>query len=104
MAGGGRCPSDIYLTDCHGQALQDHHSTRTDKGFKPPVWRRIVVDGNITLRSLHHVFQAAFGWTDSHLHEFAIDNTSYRMLENENVLDFMGATIGLSGSVICLQL
>ena len=58
--------------------------------IKPPVWRRIVVDGDITLRSLHHVFQVAFGWTDSHLHEFAIDNTSYQMLDNENVLDFMG--------------
>ena len=57
--------------------------------IKPPIWRRIVVDGDITLRMLHHIFQAAFGWTDSHLHEFTIDNTSYQMLDNENVLDFM---------------
>ncbi len=58
--------------------------------INPPVWRRIVVDGNITLRLLHHIFQAAFGWTDSHLHEFAFDDASYQMLDNENVLDFMG--------------
>ena len=57
--------------------------------IKPPVWRRIVVDGDITLRLLHHVLQAAFGWTDSHLHEFVIDDSSYQMLDNENVLDFM---------------
>ena len=57
--------------------------------IKPSVWRRIVVDGDITLRLLHHIFQAAFGWTDSHLHEFTIDDASYQMLDNENVLDFM---------------
>lgn len=36
----------------------------------PPVRRRIRVDGNITLRKLHRTLQAAFGWTDAHLHEF----------------------------------
>ena len=58
--------------------------------IEPPIWRRIAVDGDITLRMLHHIFQAAFGWTDSHLHEFTIDDASYQMLDNENVLDFMG--------------
>ena len=57
--------------------------------IKPPVWRRIVVDGDITLRLLHHILQAAFGWTDSHLHEFVIDDSSYQMMDNENVPDFM---------------
>ena len=46
-------------------------------GVQPPIWRRIVVDGDMTLRLLHHIFQAAFGWTDSHLHEFAIEDTKY---------------------------
>lgn len=45
--------------------------------IKPSVWHRIVVDGDITLRLLHHILQAAFGWTDSHLHEFVIDDSSY---------------------------
>ena len=57
--------------------------------IEPPVWRRIVVDGDITLRLLHHILQAAFGWTDSPLHEFVIDDSSYQMMDNENVPNFM---------------
>jgi hypothetical protein len=25
------------------------------------------------LRTLHHVIQAAFGWTDAHLHEYIVE-------------------------------
>jgi hypothetical protein len=55
----------------------------------PPIWRRIVVDDDITLRALHHIIQAAFGWTDSHLHEFNIEGRAYAMLDNENVLEII---------------
>ena len=37
---------------------------------KPPVWRRLVVPGDLTLDGLHDVLQTAMGWTDSHLHRF----------------------------------
>jgi len=57
------------------------------RDIKPPVWRRIQVDGNITLRKLHHILQAAFGWTDSHLHDFEIDGRTYAMGDNDNMLD-----------------
>jgi len=40
------------------------------RGTKPKVWRRVLVPATITLAKLHHVIQAAFGWADSHLHEF----------------------------------
>lgn len=39
---------------------------------KPQVWRRLVVPASITLDRLHDVLQVAMGWTDSHLHSFAI--------------------------------
>lgn len=55
----------------------------------PPIWRRIVVDDDITLRALHHIIQAAFGWADSHLHEFNIEGRAYAMLDNENVLEII---------------
>lgn len=44
---------------------------------KPPIWRRIAVDSQITLGTLHKVIQAAFGWTDTHLHDFEIDEQCY---------------------------
>jgi hypothetical protein len=44
---------------------------------RPPVWRRVEVLGDCTLRELHRVIQATMGWTDSHLHEFAIAGCRY---------------------------
>lgn len=37
----------------------------------PAIWRRIEVDGSMTLARFHGVLQAALGWTDSHLHVYA---------------------------------
>lgn len=38
--------------------------------LSPPIWRRLLVSGDCTLRKLHHFIQAAMGWHSSHLHEF----------------------------------
>jgi len=51
----------------------------TLRGVRPPIWRRIRVAGDPTLRELHHVLQIALGWTDSHLHEFEIGGRRYGM-------------------------
>lgn len=45
--------------------------------IQPIVWRRLEVDGRISLSKLHHFIQAAFGWTDAHLHEFRIRDLTY---------------------------
>jgi len=42
----------------------------TLKWSKPPIWRRVVVRGDMTLDRLHNIIQIAMGWTDSHLHQF----------------------------------
>lgn len=34
----------------------------------PEIWRRLLVPLDTTLAELHHILQAAMGWTDSHLH------------------------------------
>ncbi len=39
-------------------------------GARPPIWRRLELDGAMSLARLHEVLQAAMGWTDSHLHQF----------------------------------
>ena len=41
-------------------------------GTKPPVWRRIPVPREITLRNLHRTLQTVMGWTDAHLHQFIL--------------------------------
>lgn len=43
----------------------------------PTIWRRVLVPENIRLPALHQVLQAAFGWTNSHLHEFVIGSLRY---------------------------
>jgi hypothetical protein len=39
-------------------------------GSQPPIWRRLQVPSTITLRALHDVLQAAFGWEDYHMWVF----------------------------------
>lgn len=41
---------------------------------KPPVWRRVQVRADATFAALHEVIQAAFGWTDTHLHSFEYED------------------------------
>jgi Plasmid pRiA4b ORF-3-like protein len=45
--------------------------------IEPQIWRRLVVPLHFNLRELHLVLQAAFGWTNSHLHEFEIGGLRY---------------------------
>jgi len=46
-------------------------------GVRPPVWRRLLVPGEISLAELHDVIQTAMGWTDSHLHMFEVGDGRY---------------------------
>ncbi len=46
-------------------------------GARPPIWRRIEVRSNLTLDTVHQVLQAAFGWTDSHLHRFSLGGSPF---------------------------
>ncbi|MDP8969416.1 MAG: plasmid pRiA4b ORF-3 family protein, partial [Actinomycetota bacterium] len=40
------------------------------QGTKPPLWRRLEFASDLYLDDVHAIIQAAFGWTDSHLHRF----------------------------------
>ena len=44
---------------------------------KPPIWRRLLISPEITLFDLHKIIQISIGWTNSHLHQFKIDNKYY---------------------------
>lgn len=45
--------------------------------IKPPIWRRVLVEGNTLLGNLHLTIQLAMGWGNCHLYEFDIDKISY---------------------------
>jgi hypothetical protein len=51
--------------------------------IEPPIWRRILVAGDITLGKLHEVIQEAVGWSNTHLHEFTIEGQGYSDPEAE---------------------
>jgi hypothetical protein len=53
--------------------------------MQPPVWRRLVVDGRVSLAKLHHFIQAAMGWTDAHNHSFEIRGRRYGPLSTSEI-------------------
>jgi hypothetical protein len=53
----------------------------TLKGLKPPIWRRILVPGAITLNKLHRSLQIVMGWEDYHLHSFSVGKELYGVPE-----------------------
>lgn len=44
---------------------------------QPSIWRRLLVREDAALEELHIALQAAFDWTDSHLHDFAFKNRRF---------------------------
>jgi hypothetical protein len=55
----------------------------TLKGAKPPIWRRLLITDDITLRRLHNMLQVACGWSNSHLHAFKVGRVSYGRTDPE---------------------
>ena len=43
----------------------------------PPIWREVEVATSISLKTLHAVIQAAFGWRNYHLWEFSLGKHRY---------------------------
>jgi hypothetical protein len=47
--------------------------------IRPKIWRQVRVPGDLSLAGLHEVLQIAFGWENSHLHEFQVGKQRYGM-------------------------
>jgi pRiA4b ORF-3-like protein len=63
LSGNGRGPR---------RAERVTYRVRVDlKETKPLTWRRLDLASDLNLAEVHDILQAAFGWTDSHLHGFA---------------------------------
>ena len=50
------------------------------ENIEPLIWRRVAVRTSMNLQALHSVIQAAMGWLDYHLWEFASGDDKYGML------------------------
>jgi len=76
---------------------------------KPPIWRRLILPGDLTLDQVHLVIQAAMGWHGYHLHrfrmgvdhrapyfitEFDLEEGEQGVLENDVRLDQIVAAVG----------
>ena len=44
---------------------------------RPPVWRRVLVPSDVTLRDLHEVIQQVMGWDNCHMHVFSTGGQEY---------------------------
>jgi len=62
----------------------------TLKGIKPSIWRRIQVPQINSFWDLHVAIQNAFGWLDSHLHNFEIRNPQTGLIEEIGIPDEEG--------------
>lgn len=47
------------------------------RGVSPPIWRRVLVPVDSSIRTLHAVIQASMGWENIHLNQFTIRGEHY---------------------------
>lgn len=66
--------------------------------IEPLIWRRILVPDTVKLAKLDRIVQAAMGWTNSHLHEWLIDQRRYGIpdddWDSDDLLDERKFTVG----------
>ncbi len=70
--------------------------------IEPRIWRRLHVPADATLDRLHAILQIAFGWTDSHLHDFSVGAARFGVRDVEDELlcvDERAAPLGAVVSV-----
>jgi hypothetical protein len=60
------------------------------KGFKPRIWRRILIQSDLLLSDFHKIIQTSMGWTNSHLHHFIKNRTFYTLkMKDDDLWDEM---------------
>lgn len=52
--------------------------------IEPPIWRSLRVPADVSLSVLHDVLQSAFGWKNSHLHDFHVGDIRFGMADVED--------------------
>jgi hypothetical protein len=54
------------------------------KGFKPKIWRRLLIPSDVLLSDFHKIIQTTMGWTNSHLHQFIKNRTFYSVKDTDD--------------------
>ncbi len=56
-----------------------------------PIWRRVLLPSTATFKDLHKVIQVAFGWRNSHMHQFVIggENTDHMYIVSKETEDHL---------------
>jgi len=67
--------------------------------IEPLIWRRVLVPDSLKLAKLDRVVQAAMGWTNSHLHDWHVEQRRYGIPNEEwadsgDMLDERKFTVG----------
>jgi len=57
------------------------------KDIRPPIWRRVLISGDTSLRKLHKAIQILMDWEDYHLHSFTVGGTRYGIPDPEGLWD-----------------
>ena len=65
-------------------------------GFRPSIWRRVLVPGNFNLAQLHNVIQEVFGWEDYHLHAFNIEGVEFGLPDPDGWTEYQSERITLA--------
>jgi len=53
----------------------------TLRHIEPAVWRALRVPADVPLVVLHEILQIAFGWQNSHLHDFRVGDIRFGMAD-----------------------
>ncbi|RLB45489.1 MAG: plasmid pRiA4b ORF-3 family protein [Deltaproteobacteria bacterium] len=67
----------------------------------PTIWRSLVVPAEVTLDVLHDILQVAFGWTNSHLHDFQVADARFGMADVADELMLVDERAAPLGAVAC---
>lgn len=84
----------LHVTNTQATEDQELFQFRIDlAGFKPPIWRRLIVPSTTSVNELAKMIQASFEWQNSHLDMFVINKVQYQSLAQLQESDYAGKAI-----------
>jgi Plasmid pRiA4b ORF-3-like protein len=72
----------------------------TLRQVKPPVWRRVEVQSDVTLQELAALLEAAMRWMGGHLHSFTAGRREYGTPDPDWPIDFLDEAEHRLGEVL----